>query len=203
MAAKKSSTTSPRVAVPAKVDLTKTVTAANAPVVVLAAAEATHVTPSAKPPQSEDVVAARIDELPKLASAVATELKKIPTEVKTQMDKTIKSTEDFVAFNQGNVEAFLKASQIWTTGLQDISKQFAASAQASFDETVASVKALTSVKSLKEAVDLQTSLTKTSFEKFVAESGKLTDASVKLAEQAIAPLTARVTLATEKFGKAA
>jgi hypothetical protein len=29
----------------------------------------------------------------------------------------------------------------------------------------------------------------------------VTDASVKLAEQAIAPLTARLTLAVEKFGK--
>jgi hypothetical protein len=35
----------------------------------------------------------------------------------------------------------------------------------------------------------------------VAETNKLADATVKLTEQAIAPLTARVTLAVETFGK--
>jgi hypothetical protein len=37
----------------------------------------------------------------------------------------------------------------------------------------------------------------------IAETGKLTDASMKLAEQALAPITARVTLATEKFSRTA
>ena len=71
------------------------------------------------------------------------------------------------------------------------------------DQTVATVKALAGVKSLKEAVDLQSSLARASLEKAVAETGKLTDASLKLAEQTLAPITARVTLAVEKFGRAA
>jgi hypothetical protein len=37
----------------------------------------------------------------------------------------------------------------------------------------------------------------------MTESGKLTDASMKLTEQALAPLTARFSLAMEKFGKPA
>jgi phasin family protein len=144
-----------------------------------------------------------IKEMPKRVAEVVTEIKKTQTEVNTQMEKAMKSAEEFVAFGQGNIEAFVKSSQIWATGMQDLSKHFAASAQASIDETVASVKALSSVKSFKEAMDLQTSMTKTAMEKMMAETGKLTDASVKLAEQALAPLTARVTLATEKFTKAA
>ena len=59
------------------------------------------------------------------------------------------------------------------------------------------------MKSLKEAIDLQTNLARSSVEKAVAETGQLTDASLKLAEQALAPMTARVTLAVEKFGRAA
>ena len=39
------------------------------------------------------------------------------------------------------------------------------------------------------------------FEKSMAESSRLTDASLKLSEQAIAPITARMTLAVEKFVK--
>ncbi len=54
---------------------------------------------------------------------------------------------------------------------------------------------------MKEAVELQAHFAKVSIEKAVAEGNKLTDATVKLAEQAIAPLTARMTLAVETFGK--
>ena len=115
----------------------------------------------------------------------------------------IKSTEEIVAFNQANVEAFVKSSQIWATGMQELTKQFASTAKTSFEESVASFKALTSVKSVKEAVELQTSFAKTAFEKAVAESNKLTDASIKLTEQTLAPITARVTVAVETFGKAA
>jgi len=97
----------------------------------------------------------------------------------------------------------VKAGQVWAAGVQDLSKTVAATAQAHIDETLANVKALATVKSLKEAVDLQTNLARASLEKVVTDTSKLTEASVKLAEQTLAPLTARVTLAVEKFGRAA
>lgn len=125
------------------------------------------------------------------------------TKVKEGVEKAVKTAEEMVAFSQGNVEAIVKSSQIWATGVQDISKQAAAVAQASFDESVATFKAMTSVKSLKDMFDLQTSFARAAMEKSMAESGKFTDASFKLAEQALAPITARVTVAVEKFAKAA
>jgi phasin family protein len=97
----------------------------------------------------------------------------------------------------------MKSSQIWATGVQDLSKHMAAAAQASMDESMAAFKALTSVKSLKDALELQSSFARSALEKSLAESGKLTDASFKLTEQALAPITARVTVAVEKFAKAA
>jgi phasin family protein len=123
--------------------------------------------------------------------------------MKEGMEKAMKTAEELVAFSQGNFEAIVKSGQIWAAGVQDISKHVAATAQASFDETVSTFKALTSVKSLKDAIDLQTNLARTTLEKTLAESGRLTDASLKLTEQAIAPITARVSLAVEKFGKTA
>jgi phasin family protein len=122
--------------------------------------------------------------------------------VKEGIEKTMKTTEELVAFGQGNLDAFMKSSQIWVAGVQDLSKQVAATAQANFDETVSVFKALGSVKSPEDAMDLQADLGRKSFEKVVAEAGRLTDASMKLAEQAMAPIAARVTLASEKFAKA-
>jgi phasin family protein len=123
--------------------------------------------------------------------------------VKEGVEKAMKTAEELVSFGQGNLEAILKSGQIWAAGMQDLSKQVAATAQASFEETMSTFKALTSVKSLKDAMDLQANLARTTMEKTLTETGRLTDASFKLTEQAIAPLTARVTLAVEKFAKSA
>ena len=123
--------------------------------------------------------------------------------VKEGMVKAMKTAEEVMAFSQGNLEAMVKCGQIWAAGVQDIGKQIAANAQASFDETMTTFKAMSSVKSLKDALDLQAGLARSTLEKTLAESGKLTDASMKLTEQALAPLTARVNLAMEKFAKQA
>jgi len=123
--------------------------------------------------------------------------------VKQGMEKVMTTAEEFVTFSQGNVEALVKSGQIWTAGIQDLSKHVATSAQASFDETFATFKALTSVKSLKDAFELQAAFARSTLEKTMTESGKLTDASFKLTEQALAPITARVSIAVEKLAKAA
>jgi phasin family protein len=123
--------------------------------------------------------------------------------MKEGMEKAMKTAEELVAFNQGNVEAIVKSSQIWASGVQDLSKHFAAAAQASMDQSMAAFRALTSVRSLKDAIELQTSFARSALEKTMAESGKLTEASFKLTEQALAPITARVSVAAEKLAKAA
>lgn len=128
---------------------------------------------------------------------------KTQAQMKEGVEKVMQTAEQLMAFNQGNFEAVVKSGKIWTTGVQDLSKQVVASAQASLDETLASFRALAGVKSLREAVDLQTTLARSAVEKAVTETGRITDASVKLAEQAIAPLTARFAVAMETFGKAA
>ncbi|MBN8871647.1 MAG: phasin family protein [Rhodospirillales bacterium] len=137
------------------------------------------------------------------AAKVSMGFEQTQTKMKEGVEKAMKTAEEMMAFGQGNVEALVKSSQIWVTGLQDLSKQVAATAQASLDESMATFKAISGVKSLKDAMDLQASFARAALEKTLAESGRLTDASFKLTEQALAPITARVTLAVEKFAKSA
>src|SRR3954452_1136380 len=113
--------------------------------------------------------------------------------------KKMKTAEQFITFGQGNVEALVKSSQIVATGLQDLTKQIAANAQAAVDESLSTFRALSTVRSVKEALDLQATLARSNFEKAVAQTGQLTEASFKLAEQAIQPLAGRMTLAVESF----
>jgi phasin family protein len=169
--------------------------------------------PAAVQPPVEAVAAEAPPAMPAAAPAVAVaaapEAPPVPqhrphaakTKETAKMVDTVKSAEEFFAFGQANVEAFLKSGQIWSAGVQDIGKQVAATAQAQVDQTVATFKALTGVKSFKEAFDLQSSLARTALEKVVADASKLTDASLKLSEETFAPIAARVQLAVEKFGR--
>ncbi len=111
----------------------------------------------------------------------------------------MKTAEQFMTFGQGNVEALVKSSQIVATGLQDISKQFAANAQAALEESMSTFRAMTGVKSFKEAMDLQTGFARASFEKAMAQTGAMTEASFKLTEQAIQPIAGRLSIATDGF----
>lgn len=115
------------------------------------------------------------------------------------MEKTMKSMTDMVSFAQGNFEAFTSFSQIMTTGLQDMSQTIAASSKATAEDAMHTMKALGSVKSIKEAMDLQSALVRSTLEQVVSQSAKLTDASTKLSERACAPLTARMSIAAETF----
>ncbi len=109
----------------------------------------------------------------------------------------MKTAEQFITFGQGNVEAMVKSSQIVASGLQDLSKQMAANAQAVVEESLSTFRAIAGVRSVKEVFDLQTSFARASLEKAMSQTGQITEASLKLAEQAYSPLAARATLAVE------
>jgi phasin family protein len=72
-----------------------------------------------------------------------------------------------------------------------------------FDETVSTLKAITAATSVTEAINLQGAFASGVFTKTLADSNKLIDASMKLTEKTLAPITARIASAVETFGKAA
>ncbi|MBV9653530.1 MAG: phasin family protein [Acetobacteraceae bacterium] len=128
---------------------------------------------------------------------------KTQAKVKEGWEKAMRTAEEYVQFGQGNYEAFLQSGQIWAAGVQDLSRQVAASAQSSVEESVATFRAVAAARSVREAIELQSSYVRSAVEKTVADSSRIADASVKLFEQALAPLTARMALAVEKFAKPA
>jgi phasin family protein len=112
-----------------------------------------------------------------------------------------KAAEDAAEFGRGNVEAFTKAAQTWASGSQDLARQYMALAQGLTDHAMEGAKALSGVKSVNEAAELQAKFAQAALEKMVAEGTKLQEASVKLAESAFAPVNARMTMAMEKLAK--
>jgi phasin family protein len=137
--------------------------------------------------------------IPMVASPAVSAAEPSVTPIKQGVSRAMKTAEQLAQFHQGNMEAIVKSSQIWATGLQDLSKHVASNAQATMEETISTFRAMTSVKSLKEAFELQSSFARASMEKAMSESSKLTETGLKLAEQAYAPITARVNAAVEVF----
>ena len=133
------------------------------------------------------------------SSTVIAALGQAKTNIEQGVTRAMSTTEQITQFHQGNMEAMVKAGQIWATGLQDLTKHFASNAQATMEETMSTFRAMTTAKSLKEAFELQSTFAKTAMEKALSESSKLTESGMKLAEQAYAPITARVNAAVEVF----
>jgi phasin family protein len=115
----------------------------------------------------------------------------------------INSTKDFLAFGKANFEAINASGKIWVAGVQDLTRQFAGTAMASYDGSMAFARALRAAKSVKEAIELQSTLGVASISRAATDSKTLADASVKLTEQAMAPLKARVAVAVGSLKKAA
>lgn len=146
------------------------------------------------------VAPARASEAAAPTSTPTTPTPSTPTQ---GMKTMINSTVDFATIGKDNLEAFTASSKIWLAGMQDLTKQVAATAKASLEESVATFKALSTVKSVQEAIELQTTYSKTAIAKALAESTKLTEASMKLTEETLAPITARMAVAVGAFSKAA
>ena len=137
----------------------------------------------------------------------------VPAQARVTMEKSMdqvnkategffKAAEEAAEFSRGNVEAVAKATQVYVAGVQDLSKQAVAVLQGLTDQAIEGAKALSSVKSLKEAAEIQATFTRSAIERSFTETAKLQEAALKLAEQSFAPLSARVTLAVEKFASA-
>lgn len=112
-----------------------------------------------------------------------------------------KNYEEVLSFGKDNVEAFVRAGTIFAKGWQDAAKTAFAVSQETIEESVAVGKAVLGAKSLKEVVDLQTVFVKNSFDKVVAEGGKISETNMKLAEEALQPINERLNATVSKLIK--
>jgi hypothetical protein len=106
-------------------------------------------------------------------------------------------------FAKGNVEALVESTKIFTAGVQGFGKSYVEEAKTAYETATADVKELAAVKSPTELFQLQGKIARRTFDAMVAASSKNSDAFIKLANDAFAPLTGRVNLAAEKLATVA
>lgn len=130
-------------------------------------------------------------------------LSDIQARAKTAFDKGSEIATDMGEFTKGNVEAVVESGKILASGMQDIAKGYIAEGKAAVETMTADVKDVAAVKSPTEFVELQSKIVSRNFDATVATFSKNTETMVKLANDAFAPLSTRMSLAMEKVRKAA
>ncbi|RYE04000.1 MAG: phasin family protein, partial [Sphingomonadales bacterium] len=88
-------------------------------------------------------------------------------------------------------------------GLETLGQDAADYGRKSFETATAALKTFATVKSPAELFKLQSDFFRTSFDSYVAEASKNTEAFIKLAGDAVQPLSSRFAVAAEKVKAAA
>ncbi|MBP2307877.1 phasin family protein [Azospirillum melinis] len=140
--------------------------------------------------------------------AIATAKQNLEGLVKAQQEqiekasaKVLKSYDELTVLTKENVDALVKSGTVVAKGAEEAGKQVAAFTQSSLEKSVSNAKAVLAVKTIQELVELQSTFTKASLDAFVSESTKLQELTVKVANEALAPLNARVNATVEVLSK--
>ncbi len=124
---------------------------------------------------------------------------------KEQVEKAstaaMKSYDEFAALNKDAVDAYVKAGNVFAKGFEDLGKTVFAFAQSQAETNVNAAKALMSAKTINDVVEIQSDLARTQFDAFVAEGTKVSEMSLKVANETVEPIQAQFNVVVEKMMK--
>ncbi|MBL4858331.1 MAG: phasin family protein [Erythrobacter sp.] len=127
----------------------------------------------------------------------------LQTRAKAAYDKGSEITQDAVEFQKGNIEALIESGKILASGVQDMGRTYVEEAKSAAETVQGDVKKFAAIKSPTELFQLQGEIARRNFDAMVSTTSKNTEAMLKLANEAFAPLSSRMSLAAEKIRKAA
>ena len=113
--------------------------------------------------------------------------------------KSQKAAEELTDLAKANVEAIVEAGRIYAGGAKALGQDVIASGREGIEQASDAVKTLAEAKSPAEFFQIQSDLARASFDRFVAETSKLTERVVKLAGEAAEPLQTRASLNAERI----
>jgi phasin family protein len=115
--------------------------------------------------------------------------------------KSQKAAEQLAEIAKANVEALTEAGRIATSGARTIGQDALANSRTGIEQAAAAVKTLAEAKSPTEFFQLQSELLRASFDRAVTDGSKLTEQLVKLAGEAVQPLSTRASLNAERINE--
>ena len=114
-----------------------------------------------------------------------------------------KAVEEFADIYRGNVEAFVEAGRIATSGAQSIGQDLVAKSRDNLEQAANTVRSLAEAKSATELLQLQSEFARGAFDRFVEESSALTESVVKLAGETFQPISNRASETAERINEIA
>lgn len=114
-----------------------------------------------------------------------------------------KAAEEFADIYRGNIDAFVEAGKIAATGAQSIGQDVVAKSRDGIEQAANTVRSFTEAKSPTELLQLQSDFARSAFDRFVEDSSALTESVVKLAGEAIQPISNRASANVEKLNEIA
>lgn len=117
---------------------------------------------------------------------------------KASVEKSTKAIEELSDITKGNVEALVESGKIAAKGFETLGQEAVDYGRKNFEKATASIKSFSTVKTPTEFFQLQSQLLSSSFDELTKEAAKSSEALIKLAGEVAQPLTARVTVVTDK-----
>ena len=141
------------------------------------------------------------------SEAAAKQYEQAVSMTKDNIEKTssalFQGYDELANVNKDNLQALVEASNVMAKGVEAMTKEIFSFAQGSMAENVAVAKKLLGVKNAQELFDMSGEVAKNNFDKTLAETAKLTEMSVKVANETFQPLQSRFNVTVEKMIKSA
>ena len=109
-----------------------------------------------------------------------------------------KLAEELADITRGNVEALAESGRLAAEGARSLSRDVIAKSRESVEEAADAIRTLAEAKSPTEFVQIQSELARASFDRLVAQSSRFTESWVKLAGEAVQPLSNRASATAER-----
>jgi phasin family protein len=109
--------------------------------------------------------------------------------------------EELADLGRENFDAMLRANAALSEGLEAIGKELIGYARTSFEKTAETAAALLGAKTFEDVVQVNTEFAKAYIERFIERSQRLSEMSMKVANEALAPIGSRVEATVQKLGK--
>lgn len=115
------------------------------------------------------------------------------------VERSLASLNEANAHSKRNLEAVVESVTAATRGAEALGAQALSWSKSSWDHNVQAAQALTSAKSVQEAVELQTQWAKASMEAYMAELNRWTETVSATVKDSVKPVNERMTVAVERF----
>lgn len=117
------------------------------------------------------------------------------------VERSRAATESLVEITKANVEALVESGRVAAAGAQTLGQEAVARTREGLEQAATQVKSLADAQSPSEFFQLQGEFARVQFDRIVADSSRFAESLVKLAGEAMQPLSTRAALNAEKLNE--